>query len=291
MVENKRSSSLLFSLPVEIRTVIWELALQIRCVHILKNGRAWCGTSAYVVGHTVKECHAHSAVHDTRCSQCPDNVAFGVSRTCWQFYHETSALRYQQTLLCFASASLCTASLALKCSTVQVTGFSALRLCHVQIELGPAKYGDAAHSAANTSILRLLARDAQDLCTLSLNFTYCHRAATDTMLLGRKVLEQILRFQSLTALHLRLYEFRPGPLGMASLSQGERLQVQRRWKLLEAGLRLLTTSLKHGEVKHSSLPQSDAEIRAEIAKMSRRNYSCFREAMTRLVALNTELVE
>jgi len=119
-------------------------------------------------------------------------VVVSLAGVCWQFYHEVALLQYQSTLLCFASSHICVQFLQTKLSTAHVTNFSLHRLHHVQLDLGPAKYGNTAATTQNVVVLKQLAQEATSLQLLALNFHCYHRAATDILLLSHKVVERLL---------------------------------------------------------------------------------------------------
>lgn len=232
-----RSASLT-DLPPEIRLLIWRHVFKRRFVHILEGTFVFCNIIAFETSHHIRECHHHILWPTVKCSNCPRNSIAAVASVCRQFFLEVADIRYQQTLISFASSAVCLAYIDAKLSTRHVTAFSTQRLYHVQLDLGAAKYNSANVNRQNWALLKLLAREASNINTLNLNFTWFYRATADVLPLGRKTVEHILRFRNLRQLNLRMYQVLPGPVGMSDLHEKQLMLFWLRWRCMEAILRL-----------------------------------------------------
>lgn len=228
----------LLRLPTEVRMLVWSFLFHRRCVHVLADDWVWCETSTFNAAHHLGECHMHLLCPTLRCSHCPTNPVAAIAGTCRLFYSEVAQLRYDRTLLSFVSTSVCLAYLQLKLPTHYVTGFSLARICHLQLDLGPAKYNARGNNDQNYSLLALLACHATSLVTLNLNFSWYYRAPFDILPLNRKTIIALLKLRGLGHFNLRMYEVLPGPTGLTKLRRKLLARFWKRWRCMEAAIRL-----------------------------------------------------
>lgn len=240
-----QSQSPLLRLPTEVRLLVWSFLFHRRCLHVLANDRVWCATTTFNASHHLGECHRHLLPPTLRCTYCPSNPVAAIAATSRLFYSEVALLRYERTLLCFVSSSVCLAYLRVKLSTHYVTGFSFERIRHLQLDLGPAKYIARGDSEQNYSVLTLLARHATCLVTLNLNFTWYYRAPFDALPLNRKTITCLLKLRGLRNFNLRMYQVLPGPTGLTELRRKLLTRFWKRWRCMEAVIRLQVSPGPH----------------------------------------------
>lgn len=232
------NQSPLLRLPTEVRMLVWSFLFHRSCVHVLAHDLVWCDTTTFNTCHHLGECHQHQLLPTVRCTRCPTSSVAAIAATSRLFYSEVALLRYERTLLCFESSTVCLAYFRLKLSTQHVTGFSLQRIRHLQIDLGPAKYNSRAKSEVNYSVLTLLARHASHLVTLNLNFAWYYRAPFDILPLNRTTICCLLRLRGLQNFNLRMHEILPGPTGVTELRRKLMTRFWRRWRCMETAIRL-----------------------------------------------------
>ena len=100
----------------------------------------------------------HQSLDDVYRSICSRDMAFAIASTCWQSYHDTSALRYEKKPLRFASSDVGVQSSLSKLLTGHVTNLSLRRLSQLQLKVVRAKYNIVPSSISNISIRKHLAQ-------------------------------------------------------------------------------------------------------------------------------------
>lgn len=251
----------LLRVPVEIRMLVWSFLFTRKTVHVLEHDRVWCNSAAFAASHNLSECHRHLLQSSVRCSACPRNSVLAIAAVCRSFFTEVVDLRYERTLLCFSSATICLSYLETKLSTHCVTHFGLERIRHVQLDLGPAKYNPREINERNYIILNQLVQRATRLVTLNLNFVWYHRAPLDALALSHGMISCLLQFRGLQSFNLRMYETSPGPLGPSEEHRKLLTRFWMRWWCLEALLRLRVSRCV-STVAHPARPVGlDAAVR------------------------------
>lgn len=241
--------------------LVWSFLFHRRCVHVLAHDWVWCDTTTFEACHHLGECHQHRLLPAPRCAHCPTNPVAAIAATSRLFYSEVALLRYERTLLCFESSTVCLSYLQVKLSTQHVTGFSLERIRHLQIDLGPAKYNARANSELNYSVLTLLARHASHLVTLNLNFTWYYRAPFDVLPLNRKTICCLLRLRGLQNFNLRMYDILPGPTGVTEVRRKLLTRFWKRWRCMEAAIRLQISPHSPAVDSSTDLPDLLSNVR------------------------------